>query len=400
MKLATPTDYNSLNITMVVFSYIPDISGTSVMVHNMAKDLVERGHSVTILTSNTMNFRPTNMDKEEIIDGVKIVRFKSLPLFPYRYLYFTPALIRKIFHTDCDVLHIYSHLPTFLTVFSTIAGKLAGKNLILTPIYHPERNVVYSGTFQKILGKMYDGIIGPLILKLTNHITALTRTEKQYYDNLGIENTYLVPDGLPLQDSLGVSPSEEQLVNFASRFNVDESKLIISVGRVEKRKGYEILIAAFKKVYETHKNVKLLIIGKDWGAMEELEDLVRSTDMSERIIFTGLISKTDLDCAYKTCTMVVHPARFETICRIALEAWLHFKPLVVFDKFADPADEHNSIITKYLDPDDLSDGIKKLLDDDELASNLGCKGHDTLKNDYDWKDIVTTMESIYFKSVN
>ena len=369
------------------------------MVHNMAKDLVSRGHNVTVLTSNTLNFKPAKLDDQEIIDGVKIIRFRSIQLLPYRYLYFTPGLIKHIIGLKCDVLHIYSHLPTFLTIFSKIASKLSKKNLILTPIYHPERSVVYNGTIQKILGKLYDDVIGPTILKLTNHVTALTKTEKQYYDNLGIANTYLVPDGLPLKDSLGTNPSPEELDDFVRRFNIGEKKLIIAVGRVEKRKGYEILITAFKEVYRTHKNVKLLIIGKDWGALEDMKNLVSSMGMSEHITFSGLISKTDLDCAYKASSMVVHPARFETICRIALEAWLHFKPLVVFDKFADPADYNNSVITKYLDPYALSEGMKKLLDDDVLASSLGEKGHNTLKHNYDWADIVTTMEKIYLQSV-
>jgi len=59
----------------------------------------------------------------------------------------------------------------------------------------------------------------------------------------------------------------DYLKKFIGR-DLDCSKVIISMGRIHKVKGFDILIKSFKKVVDNYPGAILLIAGKDDGELE------------------------------------------------------------------------------------------------------------------------------------
>jgi len=79
-------------------------------------------------------------------------------------------------------------------------------------------------------------------------------------------------------------------------------KVIFSIGRHVKRKGFENLIMAIPDVIQEIPNIKLVIGGS--GPMTDiLKDLVSSLNLAEYVVFAGRLSETELTEHYGACDL-------------------------------------------------------------------------------------------------
>ena len=117
-----------MRILIVLTYYRPHTSGLTIYAERLAKAMVKRGHTVTVMTSR---YEPT-LAAEEMMDGVRIVRVPILarvskgvlmPLFPF----FATKLV-----LEHDVVQL--HLPQFDAVWVAMMGRLFNKPTVIT--YH------------------------------------------------------------------------------------------------------------------------------------------------------------------------------------------------------------------------------------------------------------------------
>ena len=69
---------SSLKVLMVTTRYFPYIGGIETHVYEVGRRLVERGISVTILTTVPYT-SATPLSKEEVIEGMRIIRVRAWP---------------------------------------------------------------------------------------------------------------------------------------------------------------------------------------------------------------------------------------------------------------------------------------------------------------------------------
>lgn len=362
--------------------------------HSIAKKMIERGHEVTVITSNTKQLKSAELKKEEYIDGVKVKRVRIYQILPYHYLFFAPGIIPAILKEKVDIVHIFSYLPTFITNVAPIISKIKGIPIVMTPIFHPRRqSSIYIGFLPKKLGCFYDNTIGPGILKLADHVTGLTESEVKFYRAKGIRHVSVVPEGISVENNIYVSKDYQR--EFKEKIGIKDEKVILSVGRIVKYKGLDLLVRAFAKMQIEVPHSKLIIIGEDWGYRKEVEKIANEFGCSEDVIFVGEVRYKELCCAYEIADVVVHPSLFETFCRIALEAWSHKKPIIVFDEVGEPVTPSTGIIVKYKDENGLAEAMVKLLTDKDFARNLGENGYKLVHKRFVWDKIADQFEDIY-----
>ena len=85
------------------------------------------------------------------------------------------------------------------------------------------------------------------------------------------------------------------------------NKLILSVGRLDKRKRNKLLIESFANICESEIDAKLLIVGSG-NEMESLQNLADELDVLDNIIFTGDVNEESLYQLYSLADLFVHPA--------------------------------------------------------------------------------------------
>ena len=92
----------------------------------------------------------------------------------------------------------------------------------------------------------------------------------------------------------------------------ERSKHVLFVGRLEPRKGVDVLASAWPQVVAQCPDAWLHIVGK--GTIPSLP---------ERATAYGWLSEADLDGLRRTCRAQAIPSRFESFGLVALEAWAH-----------------------------------------------------------------------------
>lgn len=120
--------------------------------------------------------------------------------------------------------------------------------------------------------------------------------------------------------------------------NIDEYKLknikkhnqLIAVGRLEKIKGFSDLIDVFEIVHKENKEVKLIIVGS--GSEEQnLKQRVASKNLTESIIFKGIMNSKELELEYEKSKALVCTSYSESFGLVALEAANAKTPTIAFD---------------------------------------------------------------------
>ncbi len=123
-----------MNILVVIHEFPPIGGGGGRAAYDICKELVKGGHQVSILTAHM-----TGMARNEIVDGIRVLRLPSLRRMPYRAplsammafvlagLWAGYAFIRK---NKPDVIHAHFAVPAGAVAF--LLSKLTGVPYLLT----------------------------------------------------------------------------------------------------------------------------------------------------------------------------------------------------------------------------------------------------------------------------
>ena len=106
----------------------------------------------------------------------------------------------------------------------------------------------------------------------------------------------------------------------------DNKKYILFLGRIDKKKGIDLLIKAFSKL-KSHDFI-LKIAGKENKYHKELKKLVSSLNLQNKVEFTGLITGKAKFQLYKNAFVFIAPSYSEVIGMVNLEAAIMKTPVI------------------------------------------------------------------------
>ena len=246
--------------------------------------------------------------------------------------------------------------------------------------------------------EIFDKLWGFDILHDASRLFALTEVEKDQYLKMGIQEDKIeiVP--------LGINMNEYDRLpgkgKFKSKHNIrDDEKVILFLGRIHEIKGLDLLVKSFSRISE--KNVKLAIVGGDFGFKEELESLIEKLDLNDRVIFPGVLTGKDKIEALVDCDIFIMPSRYESFTTSGLEAMACFKPLVLTkNNHIHTWVKDNVGLVCEFDENDMSNCIETLLNDESLCKRFGNNGRKLIEEKYDWEKVSKQIENIYHDCIN
>ena len=154
----------------------------------------------------------------------------------------------------------------------------------------------------------------------------------------------------------------EKLVN---GYRIDSTK-IITVGRLEKVKGHNMLIEVAKKVKEQHKNWSWDLYG-DGKYREEIEMSIKLNQLEDFVNLKGNVS--NLSEIYNEYSMFVLTSYYEGFPMVLLDAQMADLPIISFDCPTGPAeiieDNVNGFLIKDYNIDDMADKINELIENNQ-----------------------------------
>ncbi len=178
-------------------------------------------------------------------------------------------------------------------------------------------------------------------------------------------------------------------------------RLILSVGRLVRRKGFDQVIRALpelvKQGIDTH--YALIGIGEDW---DYLVGLAKESGVSERLHLLGHVSPEDLPRWYNACDVFIMANReidgdTEGFGMVFLEAAACGKPVVAGlagGTGAAVLDGETGFRGDGMRLDDVVGALQHLLSDDQLALLVGQNGYHRAHTEFGWDAVATATRVI------
>jgi len=174
----------------------------------------------------------------------------------------------------------------------------------------------------------------------------------------------------------------------------DGQKLVVSVGRLSRRKGFDQVIRALPLLLERGLIVDyaLIGIGED---REYLQALARDLSISERVHFIGHVSPEDLPRWYNAADVVTMPNReingdTEGFGMVFMEAAACAKPTVAGLAGGTGAAVIDGVTGLRIDgasTQAVSDALGRVLSDPLLAAELGRNGYRRAVGEFSWERV-------------
>ena len=390
-----------MNILHVVPSFVPCLAAGGVVnaSYQIAKKQVELGHNVTVYTTDTCINRlkfENNYNVNQ--DGICVYYFKNISnSVKNKFTIDTPRGLKKHLKENIknfDIIHIHEHRHSLA---------------ILTHKYAMKYNIPYiiqsHGSvlpfFQKqSIKNIFDRLWGFNILHDASKAFALTPIERNQYLKMGIkkENIEIVPLGINLEEYNHLPKKN----NFKKKYDINDEKLLIFIGRLNKIKGLDLLIKAFNDFLKnTNLKVKLAIIGPDNGFEGNIRKLIKEYNLEENIILTGPLYKKDKLEALVDCDAFIMPSQYESFTTSGLEAMATSKPLILTEcnHISTWVNNNCGLSCKY-DIKSLSNAMNKLLNNKKLMETYGENGRKLIEKEYNWDNIVSKIIKIYGNIIN
>jgi mannosylfructose-phosphate synthase len=327
---------------------LPDTGGQVVYVLELAKKLAQLGYEVDIWTRRFEDQPET----EKVDDHVRIIRMPcgGKEFIPKEYLYkklpeWTENALRYIQKKRYKYEFINSHYWD-----AGLAGQHMAEELSVPHIHTPHS----IGTWKQRLMRE-DSPDSDEQLEKTYNFSRRIHHESTLYRECDIVvatspiqlDMFKADYSLPADKVQMIPPGYDDNrffpVSEATRYSIRESlqydpqiKVVSSIGRLARNKGFDLLVDAFAVVAEHMDNVVLrLAVGTENEQtmedpmLKEMIDKIKALGIQERVILSGSLEDPDMPDFYRAADVFCLPSRYEPFGMTAIEAMACGTPTVV-----------------------------------------------------------------------
>jgi glycosyltransferase involved in cell wall biosynthesis len=192
-------------------------------------------------------------------------------------------------------------------------------------------------------------------------------------------------------------------VSLAAQLGIGEKTFVCGyVGSVVKYEGLDDLLAAMPELLKRVADSRLLVVG-DGDELDNLRDQAARLGMSDKVIFTGRVSHTDIKSYYSLLNTVVLPRKPYSVCKLVsplkpFEAMAMKIPLIVSDVDAlKEIFEHDqtALIHKADDVETLAMAMIELAENPAKRVRLAKNAWEQVKQNSQWNFVVRPVCSFY-----
>ena len=307
----------------------------------------------------------------------------AVPMSFARYtekIWYTYRICRK---ARIEQIHCAKVLPE-----GFVAWCVQCLNSIPYLIYAHGEEVQISLTSRKLawlLPKMYNSAAA---------IIANSRNTKSLLESIGVQSDkiYVIHPGV---DPTSFNVEDDAIRLVRQRHNLGKSPVLLTVGRLQRRKGHDMVIKALPSIAQKVPAVKYLIVGTG----EELATLYKTAqDMGvlERVVFAGQVSARELAAYYAACDVFLMPNRqigpdIEGFGIVFVEASAAGKP-VIGGESGGTGDAILHGVTGLrvngTNIEAIATAVTALLTEPGLAKAMGRQGRCRVATEFSWEMVV------------
>lgn len=363
-----------MKIDYIAVGYWPVVGGTEFFVKNIAERMAQRGHDVTVHTSTYNPNYNGELKKKEVVNGVKIRRYRLLPF----YIFF-PKINNQ------QIVHLYSY----------------GDNFFVQSLLHHSSLLVSSPIGEEVYAyhKIRNKLLGSKVLNYSKVIFAQTTFEENQLSKmykLKPDKITKLPAGVGEEAFLG-----PDMVNVKGEISkISRTKYYVRLARLDRFKKIEFGI----QLLEHLPNFNYVVVGTldDTSYLEELKELSKRIGVENKVVFTGKVNEDEKRLLLKNSHFYLIANR-ETFGGATIEAMAQGVPIIApdVDEYKDiVVDKMNSMVYRYGSMNSCLQSINKLLQDDALRLKLGETGKLMTRKNFLWDRIADVAENYYWNLIS
>lgn len=280
-------------------------------------------------------------------------------------------------------------LVTYL-IHADLFGRIFGRLLGIKTIVCSQRGSLLNWEWLRLIDRWTSFLVNKYIVQ-----TEVAKEKLMKKLKLSENKFVVIPNGISLNEykfDLGIEKKKREL-------GVDLNNLnIICVSNLRIGKGHKYLLKAFEKIYESYKNINLLVVG-DGDQKRSLLNQINNYSSKKNIFFLG--QRDDVKELLRISNIFVLATEGEGMSNAILEAMASKLPIVTTN-----IEENKEIIkdgkTGLLVPQKsvvcLVNSIIKLIGDKNLRDTYGKNAFQSVLTKFEINTIVKN-QSLFFKSI-
>jgi glycosyltransferase involved in cell wall biosynthesis len=383
-----------VKILHVISNISARYGGPAKACRDMCRALAEAGHEVTIFTTNRdhpSGLLPVPAGRDVAEDGYRIVYF-PVEFGPYLVSLGMARRLRRE-TGGFDVVHIHG-LYRFPQAMAARCCRRASVPYIVRPhgsldpfLYHRRR--------RRLVKRAYERAVE---FPNLNRATAIHFTAEE-------EMALTAPLGLKAPGVVipnGINPADfEDLPErgrFRARHGLGDAPVVLHLGRVNFKKGLDILVDAVARTGDDVKNLRLVIAGPDnEGYGRQVEGWIARHGLGDRVLVTGMLQGDDKRAALADADVFALPSYSENFGLAVVEAMACGIPVVISDRvniWREVRKAGAGLVTPC-DAAEVAKALTGLLTDPERRARMGESGRRLARERYDWRILVGELEALY-----
>ena len=193
----------------------------------------------------------------------------------------------------------------------------------------------------------------------------------------------------------------------AERRRGDDGRVrLLFVGRLERRKGVDVLLEAAPELLREYPQLEIVFVGRDTDNTEigsSYRDAFERRHggdpaIADRVVFAGEVADEQLIQAYADADLFCAPSRSESFGLTVVEAMSFGLPVVACRAGGMAGlvvDGESGLMVEPGDPDRLSEALRALIADADLRGRLGAGARLRFEQQYDLPVAVSRMVEVY-----
>lgn len=225
-----------------------------------------------------------------------------------------------------------------------------------------------------------------------------------------IKNTWQTPQEKvvilnPGCDTTKFVPAEED-ENIKEKLGWRNKKVILTVGRLQKRKGHDMMISALPEILKQHPDVLYAVIGNG-EELKHLTTLASNLNVNNHVLFMSEITDEQMIQCYQQCDLFILPNRtegndIEGFGMVLVEAQSCGKPVIAGDSGGTAETMiigETGFIIDCTQASVIAEKINEILATPEILTNIGKQGRSHVVANLDWQ-AHTLKANLLFNQLN
>ena len=286
---------------------------------------------------------------------------------------------------QCDILHCTSNTAPFFTDIPLIT--------ILHDIIYMESSYLKilkssASAYQKF-GNIYRKLVVPRVVKKSKKVITVSHFEKnrigEFFGIKGDKKLDAIYNGV--SEHFKPVSNKEELLRVKNAYHLPD-KFFFFLGNTDPKKNTKGTLKAFSDfLKQSNSDYKLVMLDYDKIELNKLLLEINDVNLINQIVLTGYVVNTDLPAIYSQCAFFLYPSLRESFGIPMLEAMSCNVPVITSNTSSMPevAADAAHIINPF-QPQEITDGIIKILNDDDYRKSLCEKGLEKSKQ-FSWKNM-------------